>query len=210
VAGQYPFQWFNIYPFWDETPAPEKTVPIYLGGSSPKALERVARVADGFNPFGRKHEFISAPGSPTPPGFHYGYTEFRMIDEGLAQSRVYRENAALIKATGRYRFPTISRLLRRLPVFHHDLEKRHRKHAAPLRARSDGRRSGLSGASFLRLSFFTGNEGIRAMAINEVIRIRIATVQSVERVFRAEFQRLYIDHHVEQILALDPESVPGR
>jgi len=25
VAGQYPFQWFNIYPFWDETPAPEKT-----------------------------------------------------------------------------------------------------------------------------------------------------------------------------------------
>ena len=41
----------------------------------------------------------------------------------------------------------------------------------------------------------------RAMAINEVIRIRMATVQSVERVFRSEFQRLYIDHHVEQILS---------
>jgi predicted LPLAT superfamily acyltransferase len=25
VARQYPFQWFNIYPFWDETPATEKT-----------------------------------------------------------------------------------------------------------------------------------------------------------------------------------------
>jgi predicted LPLAT superfamily acyltransferase len=25
VARQYPFQWFNIYPFWDETPAAEKT-----------------------------------------------------------------------------------------------------------------------------------------------------------------------------------------
>jgi len=25
VAGQYPFQWFNIYPFWDETPATERT-----------------------------------------------------------------------------------------------------------------------------------------------------------------------------------------
>lgn len=43
----------------------------------------------------------------------------------------------------------------------------------------------------------------RAMAMNEVIRIRVATVQSVERVFRTEFQRLYIDHHVEQILALE-------
>ena len=30
VAKQYPFQWFNIYPFWDETPAIEKmkTQPI--------------------------------------------------------------------------------------------------------------------------------------------------------------------------------------
>ncbi len=43
----------------------------------------------------------------------------------------------------------------------------------------------------------------RAMAMNEVIRIRVATVQSVERVFRTEFQRLYIDHHVEQILAME-------
>lgn len=25
VAKQYPFQWFNIFPFWDETPASEKT-----------------------------------------------------------------------------------------------------------------------------------------------------------------------------------------
>ncbi len=43
----------------------------------------------------------------------------------------------------------------------------------------------------------------RAMALNEVIRIRMATVQSVERVFRSEFQRLYIDHQVERILSLD-------
>jgi hypothetical protein len=43
----------------------------------------------------------------------------------------------------------------------------------------------------------------RAMALNEVVRIRVATVQSVERVFRTEFQRLYIDHHVEQILAME-------
>lgn len=42
----------------------------------------------------------------------------------------------------------------------------------------------------------------RAMALSEVVRIRMATVQSVERVFRLEFNRIYIDHHVENILAL--------
>lgn len=45
----------------------------------------------------------------------------------------------------------------------------------------------------------------RAMAMNEVIRIRMGTVQSVERMFKSEFQRLYIDHQVERILCL-PDS----
>lgn len=48
----------------------------------------------------------------------------------------------------------------------------------------------------------------RAMAMNDVIRIRMATVQSVERVFRSEFQRLYIDHQVERILSLDESAPP--
>jgi hypothetical protein len=42
----------------------------------------------------------------------------------------------------------------------------------------------------------------RAMATNELVRIRISTLQSVERMFRAEFQRLYIDHQVERVLAI--------
>ena len=40
----------------------------------------------------------------------------------------------------------------------------------------------------------------RALALNDVVRIRMATVQSVERAFHGEFPRLYIDHQVEQIL----------
>jgi hypothetical protein len=40
----------------------------------------------------------------------------------------------------------------------------------------------------------------RALAINDVIRVRMATVQSVERAFRSEFPRLYIDHQGEKIL----------
>lgn len=41
----------------------------------------------------------------------------------------------------------------------------------------------------------------RAMRTNEMVRIRMGTTQSVERVFRSEFQRLYIDHQVERVLA---------
>ncbi|HZT39198.1 MAG TPA: hypothetical protein VFA28_15000 [Bryobacteraceae bacterium] len=44
----------------------------------------------------------------------------------------------------------------------------------------------------------------RALALNDIIRVRMATVQSVERVFRSEFPRAYIDYHVERILRLDP------
>jgi hypothetical protein len=40
----------------------------------------------------------------------------------------------------------------------------------------------------------------RALALNDVIRIRMATVQSVEGSFREDFPRLYIDHQVEKIL----------
>jgi hypothetical protein len=43
----------------------------------------------------------------------------------------------------------------------------------------------------------------RAIALNDVIRIRMATVQSVERSFRSEFPRAYVDHHVSRILSLD-------
>jgi uncharacterized protein YpiB (UPF0302 family) len=43
----------------------------------------------------------------------------------------------------------------------------------------------------------------RALEMNEIIRIRMSTVQSVERVFRSEFQRLYIDHQVQRILRLE-------
>lgn len=48
----------------------------------------------------------------------------------------------------------------------------------------------------------------RAMALNDLVRIRMGTVQSVERVFRAEFSRLYIEHQVEHILSLDPGPEP--
>ena len=44
----------------------------------------------------------------------------------------------------------------------------------------------------------------RALALCDQVRVRMASVQSAERVFRKEFPRLYIDYHVEHILSLDP------
>lgn len=46
------------------------------------------------------------------------------------------------------------------------------------------------------------NDMDKALALNDILRVRIATVQSVERAFRTEFPRLYIDHQVEKILSL--------
>ncbi len=43
-----------------------------------------------------------------------------------------------------------------------------------------------------------------ALALAEQVRVRMASVQSAERVFRKEFPRLYIDHQVEHILSLEP------
>jgi hypothetical protein len=44
-----------------------------------------------------------------------------------------------------------------------------------------------------------------AMCITDQVRIRIASLQSAERVFRTEFPRLYIDRQVERILTLEPD-----
>jgi len=48
------------FPALQIAPAPDKAVPIYLGGSSPAALRRIARVADGFIGNGNMPEEVPA------------------------------------------------------------------------------------------------------------------------------------------------------
>ena len=43
-----------------------------------------------------------------------------------------------------------------------------------------------------------------ALAIADQVRVRMASLQSAERVFRTEFPRLYVNHQVERILSLEP------
>jgi hypothetical protein len=63
----------------------------------------------------RPVEFISFDFPPPDPGLSYGYSEFLLVNRALEVSKLLRKTGYFIKATGRYRFPDISRLLRRLP-----------------------------------------------------------------------------------------------
>lgn len=100
--------------FWLELPDPRIRRIIFLENTAFPLddLEREARAA---NPHRRALEFVSLDCNVLPPGLHYGYTEFLLLDRGLAASRLYAETPAFFKATGRYTFPAISRLLDCLP-----------------------------------------------------------------------------------------------
>jgi hypothetical protein len=63
----------------------------------------------------RAVEFISVEPSRPPPGMHYGFSEFELVDKGLSRSSLYAASEYFIKATGRYRFPELSRLVDRSP-----------------------------------------------------------------------------------------------
>jgi hypothetical protein len=63
----------------------------------------------------RPCEFISLNCNELTPGINYGYSEFKLLDLGLSESKTFENNNYLIKVTGRYRYPGISRLLSSLP-----------------------------------------------------------------------------------------------
>jgi hypothetical protein len=94
----------------------ERIASIIFIENTGASLEALKHHCDTRNKRGIPCEFISVSCNQTPPGLHYGYAEFRMIDEGLQHSRLYADHTRLIKATGRYQFPSISHLLDHLPA----------------------------------------------------------------------------------------------
>lgn len=81
-------------------------------GYSLKSLQEIAAYENKLN---KTVEFISLVCNECPPGIHYGYAELNMLDLGLAQSTLAQKSDYLIKVTGRLVFPTLTRLLDRLP-----------------------------------------------------------------------------------------------
>jgi hypothetical protein len=64
----------------------------------------------------RPVEFLSFDFPAPAPGLSYGYSEFLLVNRALEKSKLLRDGRYFIKATGRYRFPDISRLIRQLPA----------------------------------------------------------------------------------------------
>jgi len=67
------------------------------------------------NRHSRVFEYISIVPAPIPPGVHYGWAEFKMLDEGIERSQLCRNARFLLKATGRYTFPNVTAYLDALP-----------------------------------------------------------------------------------------------
>lgn len=68
------------------------------------------------NLFNKNVEIIQTPTITIPDGLHYGWGELRMLDKGIEHSTLAKTSSHFIKATGRLTFPSISRLLNRIPV----------------------------------------------------------------------------------------------
>ncbi len=78
-------------------------------------LGELEEIAARENPRGKRVEFVSLDCNWYPPGGHYGYAELRMLDLGLTQSRLRTRTSHMIKVSGRFTFPSLTRLLDRLP-----------------------------------------------------------------------------------------------
>jgi hypothetical protein len=79
-------------------------------------LDSLKEIADRENPMRKEVEFVSLDCNSYPVGGHYGYAELVMLDLGLQQSRLRSLTTHMIKTSGRFWFPTLSRLLDRLPA----------------------------------------------------------------------------------------------
>lgn len=99
--------------FWLRYPDPRLRQIIYIDNSG-YPLDELKALAVSLNPFNRATEFVSLNCNAIIDGLHYGYAEFVLLDRGLGQSELVQRADLLIKVTGRYRFPELSRLLDRL------------------------------------------------------------------------------------------------
>ena len=80
------------------------------------SLQSLENIVEKENPLRKTVEFVSLDCNWYPPNGHYGYAEMRGLDLGLQKSKLRTQTTHMIKATGRLKFPTLSKLLDRLPA----------------------------------------------------------------------------------------------
>ncbi len=78
--------------------------------------ENFMHIVEKNNSYNRKFEYINIERCDIPDGVHYGWAEFKMLDEGIEKSLLCNKAKFLMKATGRYVFPNVSSYLNKLPT----------------------------------------------------------------------------------------------
>jgi hypothetical protein len=101
--------------FWLSLPDQRIRKILFIENSN-YPLDRLKSIAGQENPLKKSIEFISLDCNWYPPGGHYGYAELRMLDLGLQQSQLRKSTTHMIKVSGRFRFPGVTRLLNSLPA----------------------------------------------------------------------------------------------
>lgn len=101
--------------FWLKFPD-ERIRNILFIENSNYPLHELETIAERENALRKNVEFVSLNSNWYPPGGHYGYAELRMLDLGLERSELRNSTTHMIKVSGRFKFPGVSRLLDRLPA----------------------------------------------------------------------------------------------
>src|SRR5260221_4026412 len=101
--------------FWLQFPDKRIRNILFIENSN-YPLDRLKSIAEHENPLKKNVEFIGLDCNWYPPGGHYGYAELRMLDLGLQLSRLRNATTQMIKISGRFKFPSPTRLLNSLPA----------------------------------------------------------------------------------------------
>jgi hypothetical protein len=107
--------YMEAFRFWLEFDDPRVDRILFLENSG-EDLTPFKQIVEHGNRLNKEVELISLAPCAIPEGFHYGWGELKMLDEGLEQSRLIQGASHFIKATGRLTFPNFRALLDRTPA----------------------------------------------------------------------------------------------
>jgi len=104
----------NALRFWLAQPNERLNRILFLENTG-SDISELQSIASDENSLNKEVEFISMRGNNIPKKRHYGYGEMQMLDEGLSKSILRRHTTHMIKVTGRLTFPSIGKLMTKLP-----------------------------------------------------------------------------------------------